>query len=151
MPGNDPTGKVLVLGSDFKNYRSCLTIIRSFGRHGLEVHVGWCSDDVALSSKYVARVHDIPSYSPTDDSWKEKLISIVQAENLDLVVPVNEQASTPLETHRSDFGKLDAIYLLTKIIPDRWKIPTGRLKYMITVEQSRPRHPNAGMLIHKLH
>ena len=125
MPGNDPTGKVLVLGSDFKNYRSCLTIIRSFGRHGLEVHVGWCSDDVALSSKYVARVHDIPSYSPTDDSWKEKLISIVQAENLDLVVPVNEQASTPLETHRSDFGKLDAIYLLNEqaydVVFDKFK------------------------------
>lgn len=125
MSSIDPTGKVLVLGSDFKNYRSCLTIIRSLGRQGLEVHLGWCSDDVALSSKYVARAHDIPSYSPIDDSWKKELISIVQKENFDLIVPVNEQASTPLETHRADFEQFDSIYLLNKqaydIVFDKFK------------------------------
>lgn len=114
MPGISRTGKVLVLGSDFKNYRSCLTIIRSLGRKGLEIHVGWCLDDVAPSSKYVARTHDIPLYSPVDDSWKRELIRIVQKEGFDLIVPVNEQASTPLEVHRSDFEQFDSIYLLNQ-------------------------------------
>jgi len=109
------TGKVLVLGSDFKNYRSCLTIVRSLGRKGLKVHIGWNSkSDVVRRSKYVARVHDIPDYLPDNDLWKEKLIELVENEQFDLVVPCNEQASAPLETHREDFLKYHSVYLLNR-------------------------------------
>jgi hypothetical protein len=88
------TGKVMVLGND---NRSFLTVIRSLGRRNLRVHVGWCPPDCsALHSKYVIKVHDIPQYSPADDSWKHSLISILQQEKFDLVIPCNDQFSTKL-------------------------------------------------------
>ncbi len=109
------TGKVLVLGSDFKNYRSCLTIVRSLGRKSLKVHIGWNSTgDIVRRSKYVARVHDIPDYSPDNDLWKTKLIELVEKEQFDLVVPCNEQASAPLEAHRKDLTKYPSIYILSQ-------------------------------------
>jgi len=119
-------GKVLVLGSDFKNYRSCLTIVRSLGRKGLKVHIGWNSkSDVVRRSKYIARVHDIPDYLPDNDLWKEKLIELVEKEQFDFVVPCNEQASAPLEAHREDFAKYPSVYLLNR---EAYEIAFDKLK-----------------------
>jgi protein-tyrosine-phosphatase/predicted ATP-grasp superfamily ATP-dependent carboligase len=115
VPKSTPSGKVLVLGSDFKNYRSCLTIIRSLGRQKLEVHAGWVlPGDLLLKSKYVARVHDIHPFTPEDDSWKQKLLDLIVSENFDLVIPGNEQASAPLEKNRADFAQFPAVYLLNE-------------------------------------
>ena len=52
-------GKVLVLGDDD---RSFLTVVRSFGRQNINVHVGWCpSASFALHSKYIKKIHIIHS------------------------------------------------------------------------------------------
>jgi len=52
--------QVLVLGRDI---RAFLSVIRSLGRASLDVHVGMCpSDDLALKSRYIKHVHDIPNY-----------------------------------------------------------------------------------------
>ncbi|MEW6359065.1 MAG: ATP-grasp domain-containing protein [Planctomycetota bacterium] len=106
------TRKVLVLGEDD---RSFLTVVRSLGRRGLRVHVGWCPPSwAALRSRYVARVHDIPPYDPADDRWKRSLISIMQQEKFDLVIPTNDKALLPLQTHRADFAEYAPIYLLNE-------------------------------------
>jgi hypothetical protein len=109
------TGKVLVLGTDFKNYRSCLAIIRSLGRKGLKIDLAWnAPDDIARRSKYVAKIYDLPPFSLDDDSWKKDLIELIDQQRYDLVVPCNEQASAPLEADRPAFAKYPAVYLLNQ-------------------------------------
>lgn len=106
------TGKVLILGED---NRSFLTVIRSLGRRNLCVHVGWCPpSSSALYSKYVAKVHDIPPYSPHDDSWKHSLISVLQQEQFDLVIPCNDRTIIPFQIHRTDLERFASIYLLNE-------------------------------------
>ena len=104
------TGKVMVLGDD---NRSFLAVIRSLGRRNLCVHVGWHSpNSSALSSKYVAKTHDILPYSPNDDSWKDSLLAILRKEQFDLVIPCNDQTIIPLQKHRADLERFASIYLL---------------------------------------
>ncbi|NOZ22675.1 MAG: ATP-grasp domain-containing protein [Planctomycetes bacterium] len=75
--------------------------------------MGWCPPSwAALSSRYVAKVHPIPAYDPTDDLWKRSLISILQRERPDLVIPTNDKAILPLQAHRADFADCAPIYLL---------------------------------------
>ena len=104
------TAKVLVLGDDI---RSFLTVIRSLGRRGLSVHIGWHPpDSPALSSRYVSKVHFIPPFSLDDDAWKNKLISIMQNERFDLVIPCNDQSLIPIQKHRKELERHGSIYLL---------------------------------------
>jgi protein-tyrosine-phosphatase/predicted ATP-grasp superfamily ATP-dependent carboligase len=105
-------GKVLVLGDDT---RSFLAVVRSLGRHNLQVHVAWCPHDfAAVHSKYIFKVHDISPYAVTNDSWKYSLISILQRENFDLVIPCNDRTIIPLQTHRADLEHINPIYLLNE-------------------------------------
>jgi protein-tyrosine-phosphatase/predicted ATP-grasp superfamily ATP-dependent carboligase len=103
-------GKVLVLGFDNKAF---LSVIRSLGRHNLQIHAGWCfNSSPALFSKYLVKVHDIPPYFPSDDSWKDALTSVLQRERFDLVVPCHDQNIHPLQKHRAELEKFSPIYLL---------------------------------------
>lgn len=105
-----PTGKVLVLGYGHKNF---LSVVRSLGRRNLQVHVGWGSpSSLALHSRYIYRVHDIPPFSPSDDSWKDSLIAILQQERFDLVIPCIDEAILPLQTHRTELEHYAPLYLL---------------------------------------
>ena len=100
---NRHTGKVLVLG---QGARSFLSVIRSLGRKGLCVHVGWCpADSSALCSKYIDKIHRIPAYKLEDDSWKKALISILKHERCDLVIPCNDQCLIPLKKHRQELER----------------------------------------------
>jgi protein-tyrosine-phosphatase/predicted ATP-grasp superfamily ATP-dependent carboligase len=102
-------GKVLVLGQD---NRSFLTVIRSLGRRGLEVHVAWAPrDDPALDSRYIARVHDLSPYAE-DGTWKAELCRLMQQERFDLVIPTNEPSLLPLQLHRSELEPFGRIALL---------------------------------------
>jgi predicted ATP-grasp superfamily ATP-dependent carboligase len=102
--------KVLVLG---KSDSSCLTVIRSLGRQGIEVHVGWCPPDaVLLRSRYVRRVHALPPFSPTDDAWKRAFVELCRRERFDLVIPTNDPTIIPLQEHRADLEPHARIYLL---------------------------------------
>jgi protein-tyrosine-phosphatase/predicted ATP-grasp superfamily ATP-dependent carboligase len=106
------SGKALVLGKD---NRSCLTVIRSLGRKGVTVHLGWCStDSLVRYSTYVKKVHDIPPYSTVDDLWKKELISILQHEKFDLVLPCSDPTLIPLHIHREDLERYGRIYLLSQ-------------------------------------
>ena len=102
-------GKVLVLGQGTSSF---LTVIRSLGRRGIEVHTGWCPADCpALKSRYVARHHAIPPYVEGGD-WERELVALVSREHFDLVLPTNEQSLRPLQRHRTKLQEQGRIYLL---------------------------------------
>ncbi len=100
-------GKVLVLGEDI---RAPLTVIRSLGRAGIEVHLGWCAAEAPTArSKYIARHHDIPAYSPADPAWLEAFQDIMRKERFDLVIPCDDKTLIPLQKRRAElepFGKI---------------------------------------------
>jgi protein-tyrosine-phosphatase/predicted ATP-grasp superfamily ATP-dependent carboligase len=102
-------GKVLVLGQED---RAFLAVVRSLGRRGLEVHVGWCpSDAVALRSRYVAQAHAIPRYARDDGAWRAALIALCDRERFDLVVPTNDTTIMPLQAHRDELEPHARLYL----------------------------------------
>ncbi|NOY85605.1 MAG: ATP-grasp domain-containing protein [Nitrospirae bacterium] len=103
-------GKVLVLGQD---NRSCLSVVRSLGRQNLTVHLAWSSpNSLVRHSRYVQEIHDIPPYTPDDDAWKKKLISILSREKYTLVIPCSDPTILPLQHHRTAFENLAKIYTL---------------------------------------
>jgi protein-tyrosine-phosphatase/predicted ATP-grasp superfamily ATP-dependent carboligase len=102
--------KVLILGND---NRSFLTVIRSLGRRGLEVHIAWCDPEVAaLHSRYVTKIHEITGYDPVNNDWKEDFVTILKKEKFSLVIPCNDQSIIPLQCHRQELEGLSQIYLL---------------------------------------
>jgi len=103
--------KVLVLGSDT---RSFLTVIRSLGRAGIEVHVAWCAmDSVAIGSKYVHEIHR-PARPPHAD-WMNDFRELLDRENFDLVIPCNDPSILPLHERRNELSD-HPIYLIDKSI-----------------------------------
>lgn len=108
---NDPNRKVLVLGHDT---RSFLTVVRSLGRAGIKVHVGWCPPDVpARFSRYINKYHDIPIPISTDNEfWKMQLKNLLRKEQFDLVIPCHDPCIIPLQTNRYYFNDIGNIYLL---------------------------------------
>lgn len=113
MPGSGArkkTGKVLVLGQD---NRSFLSAIRSLGRRGLQVHVGWFRpDSVALFSRYVEREHYIPPFDPEDDSWLISLTYLQEREDFDLVIPCHDRNVIAFQSRRQELERFGNVYLL---------------------------------------
>lgn len=101
--------KVLVLGD---GNRSFLAVIRSLGRRGVRVHVGWCSPDTpAARSRYVRAVHRIPPYG-AHGAWKSELTGLMTEEQYELVIPCNDQSLLPLQAHRKELEAHGRLYLL---------------------------------------
>jgi protein-tyrosine-phosphatase/predicted ATP-grasp superfamily ATP-dependent carboligase/CelD/BcsL family acetyltransferase involved in cellulose biosynthesis len=96
-------GKVLVLGDDT---RSFLTIVRSLGRRGIEVHVApFNRRSAALKSRYIAKVHKLPSYVDGGAGWVAEMKSLLARERYDLVIPCDDRTLLPLSAHRKKFAK----------------------------------------------
>jgi protein-tyrosine-phosphatase/predicted ATP-grasp superfamily ATP-dependent carboligase len=104
-PRAQPEGKVLVLGRDT---RSFLSVVRSLGRHGVEVHVGWCpSDAPAARSRFIAGRHALPPPAPVDaEAWQAEFERLLLRERFDLVIPTNDPAIIPLQHQRRRFEPL---------------------------------------------
>jgi protein-tyrosine-phosphatase/predicted ATP-grasp superfamily ATP-dependent carboligase len=101
--------KVLVLGHDT---RSFLTVIRSLGRAGIEVHIAWFEDGApALRSRYIAAAHRIPSYRPGTSEWKHAFVELMRREAFDLVIPCDDQRGLPLAAHRDELDRWGRIAL----------------------------------------
>src|ERR671934_2857512 len=101
--GRATAGKALVLGHDT---RSFLSVIRSLGRAGIDVHVAWYEDGgAALRSRYVAQAHRIPRYRPDEDAWKNALAALMRREAFDLVIPCDDQRGLPLAAHRAELER----------------------------------------------
>jgi protein-tyrosine-phosphatase/predicted ATP-grasp superfamily ATP-dependent carboligase len=112
LKNNLKVGKVLVLGEDS---RSFLAVVRSLGRKGLIVHVaGFFEDEIALSSKYIAKAHSLPSYHQCEN-WKTQFIKIITREQFDLVIPTNDKNNILLQNIKHDIGSLVKIYLLDEL------------------------------------
>jgi predicted ATP-grasp superfamily ATP-dependent carboligase len=104
-------GKVLALG---REPRSLLAVVRSLGRHEIDVDIGWCPpSSPAVHSRYVRRVCDIPPFLPGDGRWKKALAGLIGDGEYDLVIPCDDSAILPLQTHRADLEGLARIYLLS--------------------------------------
>ena len=102
-------GKVLVLGND---NRSFLSVIRSLGRRNICVHVAWCArGSSALHSKYIAKVHHIPFYSSENGAWKDSLVSVLEQEHFDLVIPCHDSGILALWTFREELQRLARVSL----------------------------------------
>jgi predicted ATP-grasp superfamily ATP-dependent carboligase/protein-tyrosine-phosphatase len=105
------SGRVLVLGKDT---RAFLAVVRSLGRQGLDVHVGWCDPGApAARSRYVRTLHVIPPPSPSDFRWRDRMLDLLDRERFDLVIPCNDPSILPLQLNRHDFAAFaGSIYLL---------------------------------------
>jgi len=104
-------GKVLALG---REPRSLLAVVRSLGRRGIDVDIGWSPrSSPAVRSRYVRRVVDIPPYSQGDARWKQTLTGLLQHERYDLVIPCDDSAILPLQKNRADLEGLARVYLLS--------------------------------------
>ncbi len=108
------TGSVLVLGCDS---RSGLTVVRSLGRAGLAVDIGWPeAASLAGNSRYVRAFRDIPAYDPADRSaepaWKRSLIDLVEEQRYDLVIPCSDPAIIPLQLHADELARHGRFYTL---------------------------------------
>lgn len=89
-----------------------LSIIRSFGRKGFEVHAAnESSPDLALYSRYITKSHIIsPSSAPVQR--KSDIIRIMQEEKFDLVIPVGDHNVIPFHLFRSAYESMGRIDLL---------------------------------------
>ncbi|NCC49947.1 MAG: hypothetical protein EOM20_01900 [Spartobacteria bacterium] len=90
---------VLVLGTE---PRSFLAVVRSLGRQGLRVHVGWHpTKPWALRSRYIHRVHYLPQPRPGEDAWKDALGRLLDSISYDLVIPCDDRVIFPLHRVRA--------------------------------------------------
>ena len=96
--------------------RSFLSVVRSLGRAGLEVHVtGAPLDASALQSRYIAATHHFPVYSTGDEIWLSSFVGLLEQHRFDLVIPSNDQSTIPLQLFRSALGQFEQrVYLLDK-------------------------------------
>jgi protein-tyrosine-phosphatase/predicted ATP-grasp superfamily ATP-dependent carboligase len=104
-------GRVLVLGKDT---RAFLSVVRSLGRQGLDVHAGWCDPrSAAAASRYVRTWHDVPPPSLQHLEWRDRLLDLLGRERFDLVLPCNDPSILPLQLRKDDFKPFHGtIYLL---------------------------------------
>lgn len=91
---------VLVLGEDT---RSFLSVIRSLGEAGYEVHVV-CYDkkSSSLKSKYIRSAQYYNYQALTQDEWLSNVIALIERYQFDLIVPCDERAIYPLWSAKQD-------------------------------------------------
>lgn len=95
---NENQGRVLVFGDDMRIF---LTVVRSLGRAGLEVHAApFDATSPALKSKYIAKIHHFPRYSSDPKGWLAAVSEVLRAQPFDLVVPCSDNAILPLDLNR---------------------------------------------------
>lgn len=110
------TRKALVLGTDSRMF---LSVARSLGRGGVEVHAAWYEPDaLALRSRYLSRLHSLPPYHPTDMTWKKALLELMARERFDLVLPCTEMEANACQQHRADLEKYGRVYTLPAEVYD---------------------------------
>jgi len=104
--------KVLILG---QGTRSFLSVIRSLGRTGITVHAANSHpEDLALYSKYIKKYFQLPPFSEVG-RWKFEIISIVEKEKYDLVIPTDDAPIILLQQITSEIKKHCNVYLLEDI------------------------------------
>lgn len=102
--------KALVLGDDD---RALIAVVRSLGRKGIDVHIGWHpTESIVVHSRYVRAVHHLPPFADSTTEWKLALTDLLQRERFDLVIPCSDPVQIPLQMHRADLERYAKMYLL---------------------------------------
>ena len=95
---------VLVLGDDA---RSCLTVVRSLGRQGIEVVLGTQqSESIVRHSRYVASVLPLPPFALGREDWQARLDTILKERAFSLVIPTSDSYLVPIAFSRDRFAGL---------------------------------------------
>ena len=100
---DDTAERILVVGDDMRIF---LSIVRSLGRAGKEVHAApfdWHAP--ALKSRYVSAVHHLPRYSDDPVEWRNSLLEVLRKNSFNLIVPCCDRAILPLHAHRREFSE----------------------------------------------
>ncbi|AOU98511.1 hypothetical protein BI364_11600 [Acidihalobacter yilgarnensis] len=133
--------KVLVLGDDT---RSFLSIVRSLGRQGLEVHASPFNFRApALKSRYIKRIHWLPYYLGDGSEWLNAIKQLLLKESYKLIIPCDERTLLPLHWHRDEIGKIAGIAIpaangveiffdkhKTRLLADSLGIPIAKGGYL---------------------
>ncbi len=97
------SNRVLVLGVDD---RAALTVVRSLGRKGLEVHVGVDTpNSLCTLSRYTRKVITLPNAGDEPQAWKEKLLSRLETVDYDLIIPTADNYLVLVVKYREEFAK----------------------------------------------
>ena len=87
--------KILVLGTDTQSF---LSVARSLGRAGHEIHVAWYVDSsAALSSRYISMKHKLALYRADDPLWLAEFQELLSRNSIDIVVPCTDSVILPLQ------------------------------------------------------
>lgn len=95
--------KVLIFGDDS---RAFLAVVRSLGRHGLQVHA--CPFDyasAALRSRHIAATHRLPPYNLDPAAWVQALRALLDRHRFQLLIPCDDRSILPLHRHRVAWGE----------------------------------------------
>jgi len=84
---------VLALGTS----RACLTVARSLAAHGIPVDVASpFSRDPVRFSRVVRAFHEIPNFFAAPEHFLDRLLSLLEAEKYELIVPTSDTALAAL-------------------------------------------------------
>ncbi|NHN36713.1 hypothetical protein G8764_05340 [Pseudomaricurvus alcaniphilus] len=104
--------RVLVLGHDI---RAFLSVARSLGRAGIEVHVAMCPpDDLALRSRYVSQYHQLPAEEGDNQGWNEAVCRLATEIGFDLVIPTNDESAMLVQQYRESLSRCTRPYALNQ-------------------------------------
>jgi predicted ATP-grasp superfamily ATP-dependent carboligase len=118
--------KILVLGDDMRVF---LSVVRSLGRAGHEVHAAPRDLDApALRSRYLNRIHQLPSYSSTPTGWAQALVQLLRENGIGLVVPCCDSFILPLHAAREELADFRVAIPTERVIADLFdKVRTREL------------------------
>ncbi|MDC0609962.1 ATP-grasp domain-containing protein [Vibrio sp.] len=130
---------VLILGEDT---RSFLSVIRSLGTAGYDVHVV-CYDKLspALDSQYIvsARYYNYQAY--TETQWLEKVLHLIERYQFDLVIPCDERAIYPLWSAKDRLPSTTQLAISSPmgldILFDKWKTKVAAIECQVPVAKGR--------------
>ena len=106
--------KILVLGNDSQSF---LTVVRSLGRAGHEIHVAWhVESSAAVSSRYIVAKHKLAPYRADDSSWPAEFQGLLSTNQIDLVVPCHDSVILPLQAVQGKLAVSARLYTLPQEI-----------------------------------
>ncbi|MCA2018009.1 ATP-grasp domain-containing protein [Vibrio tritonius] len=127
----------LVLGEDT---RSFLSVVRSLGRAGYEVHVV-CYDQTspALASKYVTTAKYYNYQALTAEDWLSSVLALIERYQFDLIIPCDERAIYPLWSAKSRLPAHTQLAIANQealdCLFDKWKTKQVAINCDVSVAQ----------------
>ena len=84
--------------------RIFLSVVRSLGRAGKEVHVvPFDYQAPALRSKYIRHVHIVPAYNDGPGAWRDTVLALLRSYEFKLVIPTCDRAILAFDAFRQSF------------------------------------------------